>query len=143
MIRTTLVAAALAMLLLAASAVADDGDFTKPPRFTWIVTTAADWNEVAAALAVSNGDGTVIAYPTGRVDHPWILLRRVEAGSVYIPDDEPHMCDMYSTVKEATSYYTAMGDCHSPMLMTVPDGNTLVISMRDCSSPPKRRVVSR
>ena len=131
---------ALATCLLASSAGAQE--LTKPVRYTWIVTTPVDWNEASAALAVSSGDGNVIVMPTGRVDHPWLILRRVEAGSVYIPEDEPHACDVFSKFADGSDYYSAMAACHSPMLMTMPDGNTIVLSLKSCSNG-KRRTVSR
>ncbi len=127
-------------ILTAASASAQ---ITKPIRYTWIVTSVGSWKEAAAALALADGDGSVLAMPSGEESHPWLLLRRVEEGSIFIPDDEPRVCDVYTTMTEASSHYMGMGTCHGAMLLTVPDGRSLVVSVRDCTDDGSRRRVVR
>lgn len=65
---------------------------TKPIRYTWIATSCTTWNCAAAALVIADGEPNVLVLPTSITDHPWIILRRVEEGSVYVPEDEPFGC---------------------------------------------------
>lgn len=134
-------AIALAFLILTAASAS--AQITKPIRYTWMVTSVGSWKEAAAALALADGDGSVVALPSGEESHPWLLLRRVEEGSIFIPDDEPRVCDVFPSMTEASSYYMGMGTCHGAMLLTVPDGRSLVVSTRDCSDDGSRRRVVR
>src|SRR5687767_13362712 len=59
-------------------------EMEKPIRFTGIVTTCETWNCAAAALVMADGDKHVIVLPTGRTSQPWVILRRVEEGSIFI-----------------------------------------------------------
>lgn len=137
----TRLAFALTLSILAAASAS--AQITKPIRYTWMVTSVVSWKEAAAALVLADGDGTVLAMPTGEESHPWLLLRRVEEGSIFIPDDEPRVCDVFTTMAEASSHYLGMGTCHGAMMLTVPDGRSLVVSMRDCTDDGARRRVVR
>jgi hypothetical protein len=137
---TRLIFALAFSVLTAASAGAQ---ITKPIRYTWMVTSLESWKEAAAALALADGDGSVLAMPTGEESHPWLLLRRIEEGSIFIPEDEPRVCEVFPTMTEASSHYLGMGTCPGAMLLTVPDGRSLVVSMRDCTDDGTRRRVVR
>lgn len=129
-----------AALMLFAAAV--NAQITKPIRYTWIATSCTSWNSAAAALVMANGDKHVIVLPTGNEDHPWLILKRVEEGSIYIPDDEPYVCEIFETVTEAGTRFTAMDGCHGPMILNVPDGRAVVLSLNKCDdAKTKRRVV--
>jgi hypothetical protein len=135
--KRTMLAAALLML----AAVTVDAQITNPIRWTWIATSCDTWNCAAAALVLANGDKHVIALPTGNEERPWLLLRRVEQGSIVIPEDEPYGCEVYANVTEAGSAFTAMDSCHGPMMMNVPDGRAVVVSLSECGESKKRRSV--
>ena len=111
----------------------------KPIRWTWIVTSCETWNCAAAALVLADGDKHTIVLPTGNEDRPWLILKRVENGSVYIPEDEPYGCEIFRNVAEAGARFTAMNECHGPMILNVPDGNAVVISLHECGDSKKRR----
>lgn len=124
---------AAALMLTAAAAQADDAPpTTNPIRYTWIVTSCATWNCAAAALVMAGGDKYVITLPTGRDDRPWLILRRVEEGSIYIPPEEPFACEVFDTVDGATNHYDGMDACHAPIVLSVPDGRAVVTSLTDC-----------
>lgn len=133
--------AAVVALALALPASGNDGPLTNPIRYTWIASSCANWNCAAAALVLANGDKHVIVLPTGREQEPWIVLKRVEEGSIYIPDDEPYHCETFTTVDSAASHFAAMDNCHAPLILSVPDGRTVITSLRKCddSSSRKRR----
>ncbi len=117
---------------------------TNPIRYTWIVTSCATWNCAAAALVMADGDKHVMALPTGRENRPWLILKRVEAGSVYIPEDEPFGCEVFETVAAATTHFDGLDGCHAPMILSVPDGRAVVTSAYECSganTTTKRRAV--
>lgn len=128
-------------LVTAASTVAAQ-DATNPIRYTWIVSSCTQWNCAAAALVMANGEPNVIALPTGRDDRPWLVLRRVEEGSVFIPDDEPFTCDVFESVTEATTKFSTMEGCRSPIVLNVPDGRAVIASLAKCTGAQKRRSAS-
>jgi hypothetical protein len=128
-------AAALAFLLVPAAA----GQTTKPVRYTWIATSCTTWNCAAAAMILANGDKHVIVLPTGQNESPWLVLRRVEEGSLYIPEDEPFRCEEFDTLVDATLRYTAMNPCHAPIVLSVPDGRAVMLSLSKCPDTPSRQ----
>jgi len=115
----------------------------KPIRWTWIVTSCETWNCAAAALVLADGDKHTIVLPTGNDRRPWLVLKRVENGSVYIPEDEPYGCEVFTNVAEAGARFTAMNECHGPLILNVPDGNAVVISLHDCDGDSKKRRAAR
>ncbi|HVE71220.1 MAG TPA: hypothetical protein VNI54_07615 [Thermoanaerobaculia bacterium] len=127
--------AAIVLLALTVPALAQT---TNPIRYTWITTACSIWNCAAAALVLANGTKDVIVLPTGNEEHPWLVLKRVEAGAVYIPEDEPYGCEVFDTVTDATSRYNAMEACHGAMIMSVPDGRAVVMSLTNCKNGKRR-----
>jgi hypothetical protein len=112
---------------------------TNPIRYTWIATSCETWNCAAAALVMADGSPDVIVLPTNRDDRPWLILRRVEEGSLFIPEDEPFTCEVFENVTEATSRFTALDGCHAPLILNVPDGRAIVTSLLNCTSGGKKR----
>lgn len=131
-------AVALVTLMLTASTFAEDT--TNPIRYTWIVTSCTTWNCAASALIMANGEPSVIAVPTTDEQAPWLVLRRVEEGSVFIPETEAFGCDVFGEVASASSHYLALDSCRSPMVLSVPDGRAVVISLRECAKGRRRAV---
>jgi hypothetical protein len=116
-------------------------EVTNPIHYTWIASSCETWNCAAAALVMANGEPNVIVLPTNVPDFPWVILRRVESGSIYIPETEAFGCDVYAEVNEATSNYNAMEGCRKAMVLTVPDGRSVVVSLHKCDSGARRRAV--
>lgn len=113
---------------------------TNPIRYTWIAEACASWNCAAAALVLANGKPNVIVLPT-RVDkYPWLVLRRVEEGSFFVPDDAPFRCEVFEATSSAFSRFAAMDHCHAPLILNVPDGRIVVTSLQKCNIV-KRRVI--
>jgi hypothetical protein len=112
---------------------------TNPIRYTWIVSSCEKWNCAAAALVMADGEPGVIVMPTGQEARPWLILRRVEEGSVFIPEDEPYSCEVFDSVTTAGTAYTAMDGCHSPLMLSVPDGRAVVASLAKCDGGARRR----
>lgn len=115
---------------------------TKPIRYTWIVSSCPTWNCAAAALVMANGKADTIALPTGRDERPWLVLKRVEEGSLFIPEDEPFHCEVFSTVADASLNFATLESCHDPMILNVPDGRAVIVSLSTCTSGAKRRAVN-
>ena len=61
---------------------------TNPIHYTWIVSSCENWNCAASALIMANGEPNVIVLPTNVEEAPWLVLRRVEEGSLFIPETE-------------------------------------------------------
>jgi hypothetical protein len=130
---------ALATLLFAAAGSAQET--TKPIRYTWMATSCETWNCAASALVLADGSPDVIILPTKDTDRPWIVLRRVEEGSIFIPDDEPFLCEVFSGMTDATARFMATGDCHAPLVLNLPDGRAAMASLRECGGNARRRAV--
>lgn len=135
--KRTMLAAALTLFAAAAL----EAQITKPVRWTWIATSCENWNCAAAALVLADGDKYVIALPTGNTERPWLILRRVEDGAIVIPVDEPYGCEVFANVTEAGARFTAMDGCHGPLMLNVPDGRAVVVSLNECSDTKKRRAM--
>ena len=128
----------LGFVVLFGAAVAE-AQMTKPIRYTWIATSCTNWNCAAAELVLADGSPNVIVLPTSNEDRPWLVLRRVEEGSIFIPDDEPFACEVFDGVSDATARYSAMDSCHGAIILNVPDGKAVVTSLQKCGSSTKRR----
>jgi hypothetical protein len=129
---------ALAFLLLF-GAVAAEAQITKPIRYTWIATSCETWNCAAAELVLADGSPHVMALPTKDEARPWLILRRVEEGSIFIPEDEPFTCEVFDGVSSATTRFSALDACHSPIILNVPDGRAVVMSLQKCGNGTARR----
>ncbi|HYC60604.1 MAG TPA: hypothetical protein VEK79_13650 [Thermoanaerobaculia bacterium] len=130
----------LALVTVASAAAAQEA--TNPIRHTWVVTSCERWTCAAAALIMANGEPNVIALPTGREDRPWLVLRRVEEGSIFIPEDEPFTCEVFESVTEAATKFSTMPSCHGAIVLNVPDGRAVIASTAKCASGERRRSVS-
>lgn len=134
--KSLLAAAALVFLSTTAEA-----QIEKPIRYTWIASSCSTWNCAAAALVAAGGDKYLIVMPTGLTDTPWIVLRRVEEGSIVIPDDEPFACEVFDDAAGASANFTAMETCRAPIMLSVADGRSIVAALHGCdgSGTSKRR----
>lgn len=128
----------LASIALLTAATMSAEPIEKPIRWTWIATSCETWNCAVSALVMADGDKYVITLPTGNEARPWLILRRVEEGSIFIPEDEPFACDVFETLNLATAHMSAMDTCHAPIVLSVPDGRTIVTSLADCASSTTR-----
>ena len=133
----------LTLVLAAFLSPAAAAQLTNPIRYTWIVTSCDSWTCAAGALVLAGGDKYVMALPTGQEERPWMILRRVEEGSVYIPEDEPFTCSVFDTVVDAASGLTSMDPCHAPLVFSVADGRTVVTSLQKCAEPTTKRRAAR
>ncbi|HEX6087794.1 MAG TPA: hypothetical protein VF266_24900 [Thermoanaerobaculia bacterium] len=125
--------AALAIVLSVPSFAQEQPPLTNPIRYTWIVTSCATWNCAAAALVMADGDKYTMALPTGREERPWLILRRVEDGSIFIPEDEPFGCEVFDTVAAASTHFDGLDTCRAPMILSLPDGRAVVTSAYECA----------
>lgn len=123
-----------------AAPIASAEQITKPIRYTWIATSCEAWNCAAAALVLANGDKGVMVLPTSVASRPWVILRRVEEGSIFIPEDEPFGCQVFTTVSQATSHFDSLDACRSPVIVNVPDGRAVVTSLNKCGTSKQRAV---
>lgn len=128
----------LMIFALAIAAVAE-AQITKPVTYTWMVTSCETWNCAAAELVRAGGDKNVIILPTSRQDRPWLVLRRIEEGAIVLPENEPFTCEVFGSVTDASSRFTAMDSCHAPLILNVPDGKALVASLSKCDDAAGRR----
>lgn len=124
----------LILLVLLLFAVSLHADFAKPIRYTWVVTSCPTWNEAASAMVLANGNPNVMILPTGNRERPWVILKLVEQGAVYDPEDEPYSCEVSATVADASGRYAVVDACRGPMMLSVPDGRAVVISLKECGS---------
>lgn len=128
-----------AALLLAAPARA--AEFVVPVTYTWIADACGDWNCAKGALALAEGDRYVIALPTSDAEWPWMVLRRVAAGSVYLPPDHPVSVEGFDSIAEAAARFASIEQSRAPILVTSMGTRMLVLSLT--RTPGRVRAVRR
>lgn len=109
-----------------------------PISHLWTVKTCADWNCASTELVLSNGDPQVIAVPTGIDDKRWLVVRRFAAGAAIDNSGDPFELKQFDHMNGAVNAYGAIDGAKKPMLMTAPDGQVLVISLKEPASPKRR-----
>jgi hypothetical protein len=127
--------ASLLLILVSAPMTADCPCI--PITHLWVVKTCSDWNCASTELAVSNGDPQVIAVPVAMEDSRWLIVRRFASGAAIDVNDDSFQIRQFDGMDGAVTYYSAVPREHHPMLITAPDGQILVISMKQ--SEPRRR----
>jgi len=136
-----------AVLVLATPLFAQNACPCVPLTHLWIVKTCTDWTCASTELAVANGDPQVIAFPVGMNDGRWLIVRRFAAGAAIDSGDDVFKLEQFDGMTAAVTRFAALDNDHKPMLMTAPDGQVLVIALRqpekphaaDVTSPPKHR----
>ena len=114
-----------------------------PLTHLWIVKTCPDWNCVNTELLLANGDPQVIAIPVGIGDHRWLLVRRFAAGGAIQDPNDSFRIQQFDGMDGAVGCYRGLGTDMRPLLMTAPDGQVLVIALRQSEpAPPKRHAVN-
>ncbi len=124
---------------VALNAVAEE-QVPSPRHYMWIVTACEGWPCANAALIAAAGSRDVVAIPTPSQRYPWVILQRVLSGSVWVPPDAPYRIDSFDKITEALPHFQA-AELHAPVLLTVPDGRTLVVAL--AQPEPRKRAVSR
>lgn len=120
---------AITVALLAAPVSADCPCI--PLTHLWTVKTCTDWNCASTELAVAHGDPQVIAVPVGMADGRWLVLRRFVAGSAFQDQNDPFRLNQFGSVSSAVDHYTGISSEMRPQLMTAPDGQILVIALKE------------
>jgi hypothetical protein len=133
----TLAASAFAFILLATPVLADCP--CVPITHLWVVKTCADWTCASTELAVANGDPQVIAVPVGMNDSRWLIVRRFAAGAA-IDSGDPFHVDQFDGMSDAVQRFSSFNADHKPMMMTAPDGQFLVMALRQAE--PRRRAAT-
>jgi hypothetical protein len=131
---------ALVILCLASSVVAQQACPCVPLSKLWIATTCDTWNCAASALILANGDPMTFAVSSGNVDHPWIIVRQVVAGSAAQPPDDPYQLETFDGFSAAAARFGTLDNTMRPQIMSAPDGKMLVLSLRDPLAVKKRAV---
>jgi hypothetical protein len=101
-----------------------------PISHLWIVKTCNDWNCASTELTLAAGDPQVIALPVALDDARWVIVRRFAAGAAIDSGDDLFQLHQFDEMDGAMSHYAAMAHDRRPMLLTAPDGQVLVISLK-------------
>ena len=112
-----------------------------PTSYEWIVTPCETWKCAASALVIAGGDPYVISAPTNVAQYPWVVMRRIVAGAVKVPDDAPFLLEKFDSVTPAASRYLSIDTAHVPLMMTTTDGTSLLVYLRKPEA--RRRSVGR
>jgi hypothetical protein len=102
-----------------------------PLTHLWTVKTCADWNCANSELVLANGDPQVIVVPVGMSDGRWLVLRRFVAGAAIEDQNDPFQLHQFGSVNSAVDHYTSMSTDMRPQLLTAPDGQVLVIALKE------------
>ena len=128
-------------LLIATAAIGDDDNPCPcvPLSRTWVVTACETWNCAQAAMILANGDPFVMSMPTNDTKYGWVVARRVVTGTATTSPDSPFLIDSNTSFATATAQYSAMDPNTLPMIVTAPDGLTLIIRLREAAPAGRRR----
>jgi hypothetical protein len=133
----------LSILILLASAAlpcpAEDKPVV-PAAYQWLVTPYESVQGATSEFLQASGDPYVIALPTSAVAWPWIVVRRVMAGSVFVDPDAPMRIETFDSLESASLRFATIAADHAPLLVTAKDGKVLVVSLRQAQSPRPRAV---
>jgi hypothetical protein len=137
---------ALLATLLTLSAASLGGQEVCPcvtPASIWTVTACPTWNCAASAFVLTNGDRYSLVVPTTSNDYTWLVVKRVPAGSHTEDPDAPFALAAYPTLGEAIGRYGLIAASLTPMLITTPDGQFVVINRNQVEAEQggRRRVV--
>ena len=110
-----------------------------PLTHLWIVKTCLDWNCANTELLLANGDPQVIAFPVGMSDHRWLIVRRLVSGGAIQDPNDAYRVEQFAGMDAAVAYYRGFGPEMRPQLMTAPDGQVLVLALRQNEVIPMRR----
>ena len=125
----------IVLALLATPALAD---FTVPPPYEWVVVPCADWNCAMTELTLAGGDPNVIAMPTTNSEHPWIVIKRVQAGAVAADPDAPWGVEQFTIINDASARFSAIARTLSPVMITTTSQGFLIASR----NPTRRRAAA-
>ena len=114
-----------------------------PPRYKWMATPCDTWGCAIAAMAQANGDPYVIVLPTRSSAHPWVVLKRVEIGTVEDPVDPVFIAECFGGMTEASARFDAMDLEKIPILVTSTDGGIIVVCLHETQTTKKRAVRGR
>ncbi len=126
--RSTILATLLLSLLLSAPLSADCP--CVPITHVWVVKTCNDWNCASTELILAAGDPQVIAMPVALDDYRWLMVRRLAIGGAIDSGDDPYQIQQFERIDDAMTHYTAVTHDRRPMILTAPDGQILVISLK-------------
>ena len=110
-----------------------------PLTHLWIVKTCIDWNCANTEMLLANGDPQVIALPVGMADHRWLVVRRFASGGAAQDTNDAFRVEQFGGMDAAVAYYRGFGPEMRAQLMTAPDGQILVIALRQSEVGPPRR----
>jgi hypothetical protein len=128
--RTSILAVAL-LLISAAAAPAQDLCPCVPIAHLWIVKTCNDWTCALTEVLLAGGDPQVLAIPVGLTDARWLMVRRVAAGGFIDNVGDPFQLEQFDGMTNAVARYSELATDHRPMLLTAPDGQVLVLALKE------------
>jgi len=134
-------ALALLLIVLATSAIGQDACPCVPVSHVWTVTSCETWNCAASAVVLANGDPYTFSLPTASTQRPWIVMKRIVAGTATDSGSDSYQVEAFDNMSAASARFGAITTDYHPMMMSTPDGMTLVASLR--SAEPKQRAVKR
>jgi hypothetical protein len=110
-----------------------------PLTHLWIVKTCANWTDASTELLLANGDPQVIALPVGMNDPRWLIVRRFVSGAAIDVSADPFHLEQFDGMTRAITRLYELTPGHRPMILTAPDGQMLIISLKE--PEPRRRAV--
>jgi hypothetical protein len=111
-----------------------------PLTHLWVVKTCNDWPCASTELLLANGDPQVIAMPVAIGDARWLIVRRFTAGGAINASDDPFSLKQFDGMSAAVDHYRTFTADQRPMLLTAPDGQVLVIGLRQPEVARRRAV---
>lgn len=105
-----------------------------PLSHQWIVKTCSDWNCASTELLLAGGDPQLFVVPVAMKDARWLVLRRLTAGAAVDASNDPFWLQQFDGMQGAINSYAKLTYDLHPMMMTAPDGQVLVIALKQAES---------
>jgi hypothetical protein len=135
--RTLQLTAALAFVLLATAASAQQECPCVPLPPLWVVSTVNSWSSAMSTVITGNGDPLIFVLPDGTDATRWLVIRRVVGGSYTDDGKDAHQLEQFDGASSAIARLSAIDSARSPLIVTAPDGRYLVISLREPATAVK------
>jgi hypothetical protein len=135
----------IALFALAVPLLAEDQPGSNrgvPVSYQWSVTPCETWSCAYSALTYAGGDPYVMAVPTNSTRYAWVVLRRLEAGSYYVPPDAPFQLEAFDGMDACAARFGAIDGTYAPLVITTPDRMKLVVYLSRAEAPARTRAAA-
>jgi len=129
--------AALFAILIAPVLKAGDPCPCIPTTHLWTIKSCETWDCASTAIDPGKGDPNVFVMASGSDQHPWLVFKRVVAGTAAQSADGSFVIEQFPKMLDGSLRFDSIDGAQQPMLVTTFDHAVLVVYLKD--APLHRR----